>query len=176
MEDAIRPWRRATLAASLLAAVELVLLLVAGAALLARPLARAVERRAAGTGATAAARPAARPSAAPVAPRRAAARQPAAAARPRSAIRVLVLNGNGRTGAAHAEAARLSGLGYRIAGAADASRSDYATTLVMYRPGYRAEALRLARDLHVQAVGPLDGIPPARLGGGQLAVILGAAG
>ena len=172
MEDAIRPWRRATLAASLLAAVELVLLLVAGAALLARPLARAVERR---TGATAAARPAARPSPAPVAPRRPAARQPAAAARPRSAIRVLVLNGNGRTGAAHAEAARLSGLGYRIAGAADASRSDYATTLVMYRPGYRAEALRLARDLHVQAVGPLDGIPPARLGGGQLAVILGAA-
>jgi len=44
----------------------------------------------------------------------------------------------------------------------------------MYRRGYHAEALRLARDLHVQIVGPLDGLKPAALHGGQLAILLGA--
>jgi hypothetical protein len=43
----------------------------------------------------------------------------------------------------------------------------------MYRPGYRADGLRLARDLGVRVVGPLDGMRPAALEGGQLAVILG---
>ena len=53
-------------------------------------------------------------------------------------------------------------------------RHDYATSLVMYRPGYRPEGVRLARDLHVTVVGPLDGVPRSALNGGQLAVILGA--
>ena len=44
----------------------------------------------------------------------------------------------------------------------------------MYRPGYRGDALRLAHDLHVKVVGPLDGMKPAALHGGQLAVLLGA--
>ncbi len=92
----------------------------------------------------------------------------------RRQTKVLVLNGNGRSGAAHAEAAKLQALGYRIAGAADARRQDYATSVVMYRTGYRAEGLRLARDLHVQVVGPLDGLQPKALAGGQLAVIIGA--
>ena len=39
----------------------------------------------------------------------------------------------------------------------------------MYRPGFRAEGLRLARDLKVKVVGPLDGLPPSALTGGQLA-------
>src|SRR5205823_4473139 len=85
---------------------------------------------------------------------------------PRTSMRVLVLNGNGRNGAAHAEAGKLQSLGYRIAGAADAERHDYATTVVMYRAGYRAEGLRLAHDLHVGAVGPLDGIRAGALDGG----------
>jgi hypothetical protein len=87
---------------------------------------------------------------------------------------VLVLNGNGRNGAAHAEASRLQSLGYRIAGAADAHRHDYATSVVMYRHGFRPEGVRLARDLHIRVVGPLDGLRPAALDGGQLAVIIGA--
>ena len=37
-----------------------------------------------------------------------------------------------------------------------------------------ATALRLAHDLHVKVVGPLDGMKPAALHGGQLAVLLGA--
>jgi hypothetical protein len=44
----------------------------------------------------------------------------------------------------------------------------------MYRPGYRPEGLRLARDLHVPVVGPIDGVSLSQLHGGQLAVILGA--
>ena len=94
--------------------------------------------------------------------------------RTRGQTTVLVLNGNGRTGVAHDEATRLEHLGYRIAGAADARRHDYATTVVMYSPGYRPEGLRLARDLHVGVVGPLDGLRRSALEGGQLAVILGA--
>ena len=43
----------------------------------------------------------------------------------------------------------------------------------MYRPGFRAEGLRLARDMHVKVVGPLDGLKRSALHGGQLAVILG---
>ena len=38
----------------------------------------------------------------------------------------------------------------------------------------RREGLRLARDLHVGVVGPLDGLKPSALQGGRLAVILGA--
>ena len=44
----------------------------------------------------------------------------------------------------------------------------------MYRAGYRAEGLRLAHDLKVKVVGPLDGLAPSVLNGGQLAIVLGA--
>jgi hypothetical protein len=87
---------------------------------------------------------------------------------------VVVLNGNGRAGAAAAEGSKLSALGYRVRATANAPRQDYATTVVMYRHGYHAEAVRLAHDLHVGVVGPLDGMKPAALRGGQLAIILGA--
>ena len=45
----IRPWRTATLVASLVAAIELVLLLVAGMLLLAKPLSRAMQHHAEAT-------------------------------------------------------------------------------------------------------------------------------
>jgi len=169
-EELVRPWRRATVIATLIAAVELVLLIAGAAVLVARPLARAVERRAQQqVHKSAAAAPAPVPKA--VVRRQA---PPPKAKHTRAQTRVLVLNGNGRTGVAHAEAAKLESLGYNIAGAADAHRHDYATSLVMYRPGYRPEGLRLARDLHVAVVGPLDGVRLSALHGGQLAVILGA--
>jgi len=168
-EELVRPWRRATVIATLIAAVELVLLIAGAAVLVARPLARAVERRAQQQVHKAAAAPAPVPKA--VVRRHA---PPPKARHTRAQTKVLVLNGNGRTGVAHAEAAKLESLGYNIAGAADAHRHDYATSLVMYRPGYRPEGLRLARDLHVAVVGPLDGVRLSALHGGQLAVILGA--
>jgi hypothetical protein len=61
-----------------------------------------------------------------------------------------------------------------IASTGNARRQDYASTVVMYRGGYRGEALRLAKDLHVKVVGPLDGLKPAALMGGQLALIVGS--
>ena len=166
----MRPWRRATVIATLIAAVELLLLIAGAAVLVARPLARAVERRAEQH-----VRNATPATPAPVHP--AVVRRHAPLPKPshaRAQTKVLVLNGNGRTGVAHEEAAKLESLGYRIAGAADAHRHDYATSLVMYRRGYRPEGLRLARDLHVAVVGPLDGVSQSALHGGQLAVILGA--
>ena len=161
----IRPWRTATLVASLVAAIALVLLVGAGVLLLAKPLAHAMQRHA---------------EAAAVAPpkkERAIVHTMAKAVLPklmRTETGVFVLNGNGRSGAASAAAGKLTTIGYRVPGTGNAKRQDYATTVVMYRKGYRPEALRLARDLHVKVVGPLDGLAPSALHGGQLAVILGA--
>jgi hypothetical protein len=89
-------------------------------------------------------------------------------------VKIMVFNGNGKSGAAGSEASRLSKLGYKIAGATNAGHQDYATSVVMYRPGFRAEGLRLAKDLGVRVVGPLDGITVSALRGGQLAVVVGA--
>lgn len=165
----IRPWRTATIVASLVAAVELVLLIGAGVALLAGPLSHAMHHHAV---AAAAAETAATKKLVPVRVQR---QPPAIPHVARAHTGVLVLNGNGRSGAAAGEAARLHGLGYPVTGTGNAPRSDYATTSVMYRPGFRGEAIRLARDLGLKAVGPLDGLAESRLRGGKLAVILGAA-
>ena len=164
----IRPWRTATLVASLVAAVELVVLIGLSLLLLAKPLAHAVRHHA---------------QAAALAPAKTHTVKPVVHAKKhhvakpklsRSAVGVVVFNGNGRAGAASSAAARLSGLGYRIRGKGNAARQDYATTVVMYKRGYEAEGVRLAHDLHVHVVGPLDGLKPSALHGGKLAVVLGA--
>lgn len=92
----------------------------------------------------------------------------------RSQLGVVVLNGNGRTGAAGNAAATLGSLGYHVRSTANAKRQNYATSVVMYKRGYAGEGERLARDLHVKVVGPLDGLGVSALHGGQLVVILGA--
>jgi hypothetical protein len=166
----VRPWRTATLLACGVAALELVLLIVLGGALIAkeattpaRPKAKAA-RHAASTPA--------RSVAASRASRRAV--HPAPAARlARSKVRVLVLNGNGRHGAAGAAADRLHRRGYRIGAVTNARRMDYARSLVMYRRGYAGEGARLARELGIAVVGPLDGMRPAQLHGSHLVVIVG---
>jgi hypothetical protein len=61
-----------------------------------------------------------------------------------------------------------------VPGKANAKRSDYATSVVMYRRGWEPEGRRLAHDLHVNVVGPLDGISSSSLHGAQLVVVLGA--
>jgi LytR cell envelope-related transcriptional attenuator len=151
-DSLIRPWRTATLVASLVAAVELILLLGAGALILAKPFSRIVRHHAEAALKVVAALP----------------------KLTRSDTGVFVLNGNGRSGAAAGEARKLSAFGYRVPAMGNAKRQDYANTVVMYRPGYAAEAQRLARDLHVKIVGPLDGLKPRALHGGQLAILLGA--
>jgi hypothetical protein len=170
--DLIRPWRRATFVAGGIAAVELLVLLGAGALMLAKPVAHEIQREALSV--------ATKPLAPQPKPTKALTQAihrmnaPAGKARPRSHVRIMVFNGNGREGAAGTEASRLTRLGYKVAGATNASHQDYATSVVMYRPGFRAEGLRLAKDLGVRVVGPLDGITASSLDGSQLAVVVGA--
>lgn len=159
-----RPWRTATLVASAVAALELVLLLVAGIALFARPLSQQVK--------AAAVKHATAPRAAPTPARR----RPAVPAKPsltRAQTSILVLNGNGLTGAAGAAAARVRRRGYVVADVGDAARTNYPTSVVMYRPGFRPEGVRLARDLGVRVVGPLDGLRVRDLMGAHAALVIG---
>lgn len=86
---------------------------------------------------------------------------------------VLVLNGNGVTGAASDTANRVRGKSYLIAGTGNASRTDYPRSIVMFRPGFEREARRLAKDLGVRRVIPLDGMRPAELQGAHVALVIG---
>jgi hypothetical protein len=94
--------------------------------------------------------------------------------RPRSRVSVLVLNGNGISGAAGTEASKVLSTGYRRATPADAPSDGYARSLVLFRPGWQGEAQRLAHDVGILTVAPLDG----RLAGSNssypLVLILGA--
>ena len=161
--------------AASVAAAELVLLVVVGGALLAKPDAGA--GKAAASAKPAAAKGAAkRDAGATTARRRAKAGAAAAVAKPklsRRQVTVVVLNGNGRQGAASAFAQRVSKRGYKIGGVANAPSHDYARSMVMYRTGYAAEARRLARDVGVTLVGPLDGLRVGQLGGAHTVLILG---
>ena len=158
-------WRSAAVVASLVAAVELVLLVVTGTALLFRQGSSAPARHVA-TPATSKAQPHAKP--APLRVHAVAAPKLA-----RSRVGVMVLNGNGRHGAAASAASRVRHHGYRIRSVGNASRMSYSRSLVMYRPGYEGEGRRLARDLGIRLVTPLDGIRPAQLHGAQAVLIIG---
>ncbi len=159
------PWRTATLVASTIAALELAVLVVVGVVFLAEPVAQrfggAAEARA---------------FAPVVHPKRTTAVAAGAVEAPtltREQTSVMVLNGNGLAGAAAATAERARTLGYTIGNVGNAPRSDYTRSLVMYRAGYRAEGLRIAEDLKLKIVAPLDGLRPAELLGAHVAVVIG---
>jgi LytR cell envelope-related transcriptional attenuator len=101
------------------------------------------------------------------------ARPPAAPLRPRSRISVLVLNGNGISGAAGGEATSVLAWGYRHAIPTDAPSHAYARSLVLFRPGWQREAERLARDVKIPTVAPLDGSVAPAYAHVPLVVILG---
>lgn len=150
--------------AAAVAAVELVLLVVVGGALLAKP--EATTHRAASKASThAAAKKVRVPRPAPRTP---------AAELPRRKVEVVVLNGNGRQGAAASTASRVHGKGYRIGLVANAPSRDYSASLVMYRKGFEGEGRRLARDFGIRVVGPLDGMRPGQLHGAHAVLILGS--
>jgi hypothetical protein len=149
--------------AAAVAAVELVLLVVIGGALLAKPEAKAHRAQ---TKASAA------PSVKKARLQHSVTRS-ASAELPRGKVKVVVLNGNGRQGAAAAIASRVRGKGYRIGLVATAPTHDYPTSLVMYREGFEGEGRRLARDLGIHVVGPLDGMRPGQLHGAHTVLILG---
>ena len=151
VEAVIRPWRTATIVAGGVAIVEAALVIALVITLLSS----------ADGGAAAAAQ--AKP----------AAKQHAPKTLPRTKTRVLILNGNGRTGAAAAAADVVRSLRYKVAGIGNAGRSDYGHSAVLYAPGREKEAHRLARDLGIKLVGPLDGLSRQKLHGAAVAVILG---
>lgn len=165
----VRPWRTAAFVAGAVALVELLLLLILGGGRLAGAVSDRIQLAASERANAPITRPAVDKKR--TAPRTAAA---TAATRPRSRTVVLVLNGNGRTGAAAAAATRVRDEGYKVGAVGNAARSDFRRSLVMYRPGFEGEGRRLARDLHVKLVGPLDGMRIRDLGRAHVVFILGA--
>jgi hypothetical protein len=154
-------WRKATIAMSVVAAIEFVGLAALAVALVGNPITNHLETRAA----------------AAAAPRvRAASPRPRAsqAKLPRGETSVIVLNGGGRAGAAGTEAELVRRRGYVVSSVGNAARMDYTHTLVMYRPGFGSEGARLARDLRIRVVSPLDGIRVSQLAGAHLVVVLGS--
>jgi hypothetical protein len=162
LTDVRTPWRTATLVASAVAALELVLLVALCVVLLAKPVSQHVQQAA---------------EKKVFAPVKAKPRAPTPVGKPklsRGETSVIILNGNGRAGAAAEGAASVRGLGYTIGTVGNAPRSDFTRTLVMFRRGYRPEAVRLAADLKVKIVGPLDGLRPRDMMGAHVALIIGS--
>ncbi len=167
--ELVRPWRRATFVAGAIAGIELIALLGAGAMLLAKPLSHEINKAAV---ASIESTPVAQTKQLQTAIKKMNA--PAGKTHPRAHVKIMVLNGNGLNGAAGTAATRIHHLGYKIAGTANAKHQNYATTVVMYKPGFRADGMKLAKAIGVKVVGPLDGIPTSSLHGGEIAVIVGA--
>jgi hypothetical protein len=163
------PWRTATLVVGAVAAIELVALGLLGGTRLAH-LFRPLTHSAVATARAAA--PATHRTAMRFKPMKLPA-VPTHPLLPRSRVSVLVLNGNGTSGAAATEAARIHALGYPLPAAKNAARHDYARSMVLFRPGYAVEARRLARDAGIRLVSPVDGVDKAQLRGSPLVVILG---
>jgi hypothetical protein len=168
------PWRSAAFIAVSVATVELLILLVVGIWLFGKffsdevakatdptTVARvAVERQLNDRGqlpqkAEANAKPAAKPILA------------------RNETSVLILNGNGISGAASETAERVRTRNYLIAGTGNSARTDYPRSIVMFRPGFEREARRLAKDFGIRRIVPLDGMRPAELQGAHVALIIG---
>jgi LytR cell envelope-related transcriptional attenuator len=157
-----RSWRTATMVTAAVALVELVLILILGVALLGKPLSERMretaQQRSLGITTEAKAKPKIGSS------------KPTLS---RGETTVIILNGNGVSGAAHEAAGLVESRGYSIGHVGNASRTDFTRSVVMYRPGYRGEALRLARDMRIKIVGPLDGMRIRELMGAHVALVVG---
>jgi hypothetical protein len=151
-------WRTAAIVAAGVAALELVGLIVVGTVALGHTVTRH----------------GARAAIAPHRSRPATSKPIQHASLPRTRTRVVVLNGNGQAGAAGAEADAIRARGYKISAVGNAPRASQGPTLVMYRPGFAAEAHRLARDTGIGAVSALDGLKTSSLHRAQLVIVLGA--
>lgn len=157
------PWRTATVVLSAVAALQFVALVALAVALLAEPVSERVAKAAEKRVLT------------PVA-KEPVAKSPLRVAAPkltRAETAVLILNGNGRRGAAAATAERVRRIGYTIGSVGNAPSTDYARSIVMYRSGHAAEGRRLAKDLGIKVVGPLDGMKRSQLLGAHAVLIIG---
>jgi len=150
------PWRTIAVVAAGLAMLELLGLVVVGVALVAKPMAHhAITEAAKAPVAT-------KPKPEPMLP-----------LLPRRLVSVTILNGNGVAGAAASEASRVRARGYIVGRVGNAPRGSYGHSVVMYRAGRVREARRLARDLGVAIVSPLDGLRKGDLHGAKLALVVG---
>jgi hypothetical protein len=166
--DLPQPWRTRAIVAAAVAVVELFLLMTIALALLSKPITERVTAAATTTpGLPARVEKPAKPKPKPVAP--------AGPKLTRAETAVLVLNGSGETGAAAGRAEVVRSRGYLIGGVGNAANNDFSRTVIMYRPGYKLEAMRLARDTGVSFVSPLDGLTRKDLLGAHLAFVVGAA-
>jgi hypothetical protein len=168
MEHSLRleePWRTRAVVAAAVALIELVVILGVAVIVVGRPISHRVSA-AAEAKVLAPPKPAAKPkpTAKPA---------PALPQLERNETSVIILNGNGRSGAAHEQADLVRARDYLIGSVGNAPRSDFARTTIMYRPGYKPEALRLARDMRIRVVTPLDGLTPRDLLGAHLALVVG---
>jgi hypothetical protein len=153
-------WRTATIVVSAVAALELAVLLAIGVAVLGKSVAHRVQHAALAKAAGVQQVPKPGP--------------PGKARLTRRETDVLVLNGSGAAGAAGNAADLIRARGYRITSVGNApTQSSSTRTLVMFRPGYRAEAARLARDVHAKLVAPLDGMRRGALMGAQVVLVVG---
>jgi hypothetical protein len=172
--EPVSPWRTAAIVAAAVAAVELFILVLLGVAFgaklttdraetaVAAPQAAKTEASTqAGTQETT--KPATKPEkTAPV------------AELPRAQTSVIVLNGNGLSGAAAVASENVRKFDYIIAGTGNAPRTDFQRSVVMFRPGYQGEAIRLGKDLKIKRVIPLDGVTKQDLQGAHIAYIIGS--
>jgi LytR cell envelope-related transcriptional attenuator len=165
-EALIRPWRTAAYVAVGIAAFELLLLLAIGGGKLTGFVADQIE----GAARQQALAQPNEQQAKPVTRKPAVAT--AAVKRSRSKTVVMVLNGNGRTGAAASAASRVQSRGYRVGAVTNAPR-QVSRSIVMYRPGFAGEGRRLGKDIGVGLVTPLDGMRASALGGAHVVFILG---
>jgi hypothetical protein len=167
------PWRTAAIVAAAVAAVELFVLVLVGVVFGAKLLTEHAEK--AIVTATGAKPAATAPPAASETPAKKATttKSTPVAELPRSRTSIVVLNGNGLPGAAAVSAERMRHFHYIIAATGNAPRTDFRRSLVMYRKGYEGEAIRLAHDLHIRRVTPLDGLDLRDLQGAHLALIIG---
>jgi hypothetical protein len=168
MEHSLRleePWRTRAVVAAAVALIELVVILGVAVVVVGRPISHRVSA-AAEAKVLAPAKPAAKP-------KQSAKPAPAVPRLERNETSVIVLNGNGRSGAAAETADLVRARGYLIGSVGNAPRTDFARSVVMYRPGYKPEAKRLAKDTGVRGVSPLDGLTQKDMLGAHLALVVG---
>jgi hypothetical protein len=164
-----QPWRNAAFIAATVATVELAILLVVGIIVFGKFFAGEVEKASDPVAVTQAA--VEREKAAAPANDKGQAREKPLLQRGKTSV--IVLNGNGISGAAGTAADGIRARNYLIAGTGNAPRTDFSRSVVMYRPGFEGEARRLARDIGVRRVSPLDGIRKRDLQGAHIALIVG---
>jgi hypothetical protein len=159
------PWRTRAVVAAAVALIELVVILGVVVAVVSEPISHRVANAA-----EAKVLPPSKPK--PIPERKA---KPARAVPKleRGETSVMILNGNGEQGAAAAEAERVRALGYLIGTVGNAPSHSFPQSVVMFRPGYKPEARRLAKEIGIRAVTPLDGLSRKDLLGAHLAIVLG---